>query len=90
MKARYIEYGGKLALICLACMLCVGGAYVMAMDRIAVGKAAAVYGAITTVLMASDDEPVPAMEDLEEKAGVYLYTLVCGGERQSNRLVVIK
>ena len=23
-------------------------------------------------------------------AGVYLYTLVCGGERQSNRLVVMK
>ncbi len=81
MKARYFEYGGKLALICLACMLGVGGAYVMAMDRIAEGKAAAVYGAITTVLMASDDEPVPAMEDLEEKDGVYLYTTSDGEKR---------
>ena len=85
MKARYLEYGGKLALICLFCMLGVGGAYVMAMDRIAEGKAAAVYGAITAVLKASDDEPEIAMADLTEQDGIYLFTTPEGENRYASQ-----
>jgi RnfABCDGE-type electron transport complex G subunit len=81
MKSKYLEYGGKLALICLACMFGVGGAYVMAMGSIAEGKAAAVYGAITAVLKAGDDEPAIAMTDLTEKDGIYLYTTPEGEKR---------
>ena len=33
MKAKYVEYGGKLALICAVCMLGVAGAFVKAKER---------------------------------------------------------
>jgi len=81
MKSKYLEYGGKLALICLFCMLGVGGAYVMAMDRIAEGKAAAVTGAITAVLVVSEDEPAISLDDLEETDGIFLYTTKDGEKR---------
>lgn len=78
---KFLEYGVKLMLICLVCMLGVGGAYVMAMDRIAEGKAAAVYGAITAVLKVSDDEPAIAMADLTEENGIYSYATPDGEKR---------
>ncbi len=81
MKSRYLEYGGKLALICLFCMLVVGGAYVMAMDRIAEGKAAAVTGAITAVLSVGEDEPAISLDDVEETDGIFLYTTPDGEKR---------
>lgn len=59
MKAKYVEYGGKLALICAVCMLGVAGAFVMAKDRIEEGKQAAFNRAIQEVLGIAAEGPAP-------------------------------
>ena len=46
MKGKYIEYGGKLAIVCAVAMFGVAGAYVMAKDRIAMGEREMFFGAI--------------------------------------------
>ena len=81
MKARYIEYGGKLALVCALCMLGVGGAYVAARSKIEVGKKAAFFGALSAVLRTDDSEPTPPMSALEERGGYFVYKTPEGEER---------
>ena len=64
MKSKYLEYGGKLALICIACMFGVAGAYVSAMERIAEGKQAALTGAIAAVVDADPSAKIPEQDGI--------------------------
>jgi len=62
MKAKYVEYGGKLAVVCAIAMLGVAGTWIMARERIEEGKQEAFRSAIREVLGlpadAADPEPI--------------------------------
>jgi len=60
MKARYVEYGGKLALVCAVAMLVVAGAWVAARESIEEGKQAAFKFAIREVLDLAPDAADPS------------------------------
>jgi len=81
MKAKYLEYGGKLAIVCAVCMLGVGGAYVAAKDKIEIGKKAAFYSALTAVLQAKESEPIPETKDVEDKDGYFVFETADGEQR---------
>jgi electron transport complex protein RnfG len=75
-KARYLEYGGKLLLVCIVCMLGVAGAYVLARSRIEEGKRAALLTSLKEVLQlppdAADPQILPATADLSPEEQVYV------------------
>jgi electron transport complex protein RnfG len=78
MKAKYLEYGGKLLIVCVVCMLGVAGAYVMARDRIEEGKTAALLASLKEVLRLGPEAPAPAAHpktaDLPPEERVYTAT----------------
>ncbi len=82
MKSRYLEYGGKLTLVCAVCMVGVAGAYVLARERIERGKAQSVTTAIREVLglRPGDPDPRPLLEGVADAEQVYLAEV--GGERR--------
>jgi len=73
MKSKYLEYGGKLAVVCAIAMFGVAGAYVMAKDRIAAGEQEMFFGAIREVLgvEASAGEPEGMIEGASREEQVY-------------------
>ncbi len=82
MKARYVEYGGKLALICAIAMFGVAGAYVLAKDRIAEGEKEMFFGAIREVLgmEAGSGEPEGLIEGATREEQVFFSEI--GGEKR--------
>ena len=86
MKSKYIEYGGKLALVCCACMVGVAGAYVAAKPTIEGGKAAAFRSAIREVLGLAADapDPEPVNPDVAPAEQVFKAT-VDGEERYATQ-----
>ena len=86
MKSKYIEYGGKLALVCCACMVGVAGAYVAAKPTIEEGKAAAFRSAIREVLGLAADaaDPEPLNPDAPPSGQVFKAT-VDGEERYATQ-----
>ncbi len=82
MKAKYLEYGGKLCLVCLLCILGVSGAYVKAKDRIALGKEAAYRTAIREVLALAPDAPDPEPVNPDAPSRAQVYRAVVDGEER--------
>ncbi|MEN8151692.1 MAG: hypothetical protein ABFS86_17890, partial [Planctomycetota bacterium] len=71
MKGKYVEYGGKLAIVCAIAMFGVAGAYVMAKDRIAAGEREMFFGAIREVLGVESGEPEGLIEGASREEQVY-------------------
>jgi Na+-translocating ferredoxin:NAD+ oxidoreductase RnfG subunit len=78
MKARYIEYGGKLAVV----MVGVAGTWVLARERIEAGKQAAFTSAIREVLGLAADAPDPeALNPDAPKSEQVFFSTVDGEKR---------
>ena len=74
MSKKSLEYGGKLALFCVVCMLGVAGAYVMAKDRIEEGKEKAVRSAILEV-MSEDYIRTARAKGLDERTVIWKHVM---------------
>lgn len=83
MKARYVEYGGKLAAFCLVCIFGVAFAYVGARERIQKGKDAVFETAIRAVL---GTEEAPEIVNVRGGAAIpdeeKVFTATVTGERR--------
>jgi Na+-translocating ferredoxin:NAD+ oxidoreductase RnfG subunit len=80
MKGRYLEYGGKLALICAVCILGVAGAYLKARDRIAEGQSAVFRGAIREVLGVPPGGPEPRVVNADAPEEEQVFSTEIEGE----------
>jgi RnfABCDGE-type electron transport complex G subunit len=82
MKARYVEYGGKLALVCAIAMLGVAGTWVMARERIEAGKKAAFQSAIREVLGLPADAAAPKPLNPDDPQADQVFFATIDGEKR--------
>ncbi|MCU0724822.1 MAG: FMN-binding protein [Planctomycetes bacterium] len=82
MKARYVEYGGKLSIVCAVCILGVAGAYLKAKDRIAEGQSAVFREAIREVLGLPAGGPEPRVVNEEAAVEEQVFVAELAGEKR--------
>jgi Na+-translocating ferredoxin:NAD+ oxidoreductase RnfG subunit len=82
MKAKYVEFGGKLALVCAVAMVGVAGTWVLARESIEEGKERAFKSAIRAVLGLDASAPDPEALDPDAPPSDLVFEASVGGEKR--------